>query len=213
MKRIASGLAVVAAVACFATSVQAVDVNFHNLPNTFSCPAAAFPSDLSCAGVTPIDPNGTPGGANCMVLLTGIPQPGAAAVAFGIDFSSSGQSDATFWAIQSACGLAIPSDGPNGAWPSSGSGISIAFGECVAPFGPDGFLAVALLARFGPGTGTMSVIPDPLSGQIAIADCTDTSQLLDDTNGIFGFNGGGSTACMGPVPTEEATWGQIKAMF
>lgn len=94
------------------------------------------------------------------------------------------------------------------------SGIAIAYGQCMT-----GSFLILTVSFFGDGLSPtcsfISIVPDPTapSGKIEIVDC----QLPNVQKWLFGplgqgiVNGDGTCICT--IPVQEATWGQLKALY
>jgi hypothetical protein len=212
MKRIASGLVVAAAVVAFAgPAVAQPSLDFHIQFGTFNCDAIG----TTVTGCGTINPNFQAGMNQAVLVMGGIPA-GAGAVQMGVEYASA--VGAFIGAAQNCAGSyqLVSLNGPNGPWPSSGSGAAIAFGACIAPIGADGLIPIQFFF-YGSvaASGTMSYIPDPAEGAIKYVDCDDVTVNIDPSNtGMADFGGtAGVVSCDGPVPTEEKSWGQIKSLF
>lgn len=205
------GTAVIAAIAASATTAAAGSValtlDYHLTGATFNCPAAVDESTIGCTDIVPNGPFAA--AANHLFVLLGGAVNGAAAVQFGIEFETTGETD--IWQTWATCSgfLQIPTP----EWPLSGSGNAIAFGQCVMPVNDAGIIAIGYFFATSPlTTGQQTFIPD--NGNLIISDCSDISRpILQENTGVFDFEGlAGEVAC-GALPTEERSWGQIKALF
>jgi hypothetical protein len=209
MKRIASGLVVAAALVAFAGPAMAQpSLDFHFSFPTFNCTAIG----TTVTGCSGLNPNNAGGMGQVMIVLGGL-SGGAGAVQYGISYTTAAPS------ISQMCNAAYQSislPGPNGGYPSNGSGVAIAFGSCVLPATADALIGVSFLFwGVAPAAGTISYIPDPGEGALKYVDCDDLTVNIDGGNtGIGSFGpSGGTNSCDGPVPTEEKSWGQIKSLF
>ena len=213
MKRIASGAIGVVAIlltAGVAGAGEQYSLDFHQVVNTFMC-SAVDESTIDCENINPNGP--VAGVANAVFVILGGAQNGAGAVQFGIDYISTGETQLWNWTVcnnYQEIGLI----GPNGGWPSSGSGNAVAFGGCVNPAGPDGMIAIGYLFTSATVTsGNQSFAPDPIDGDMVVTDC-DAITWDINFSGVLEFAGaGGTKGCDGLVPIQETSWGEIKSIF
>jgi hypothetical protein len=96
---------------------------------------------------------------------------------------------------------------------NSQSGVTVDYGSCVAA--PVHVLTIAYFSAGlgGPRCCLYPVFADPgaASGQIEVIDCggaTVFAQGLTNT-----VNGNSNCPCESPLPTNETTWGRIKALY
>jgi hypothetical protein len=101
---------------------------------------------------------------------------------------------------------------------SSQTGIAVNYGGCLQP--PILVLSVTYLCAGTSGCTTVTLVPDPLSnsGQIESADCSGTLLFPPGVyelcvNGVVVPDDTGFGVCDCPVPTEDKTWGRIKAIY
>jgi hypothetical protein len=203
-----------ALIACATPAAAQITLDFHQTNATFSC-AGIDPATVTCDDIDATGPYA--GGAEQIIILIGGANAGATAVQFGITYDSTGET--ALWSVTQPCVASYQSIailGPNGTYPNSGSGVAIAFGECVTPVNDAGIIPVSFLFSATSATiGNMTFTPDPGEGALKIVDCSDLTISIDPANtGTFDFEGaGGVVKCGTVVPTEEKSWGQIKALF
>ena len=81
--------------------------------------------------------------------------------------------------------------------------------------GPIHILTMTYLCQgLTPPCGYMSVVghPDDLQPGPVAVDCSGENHL--DVQGYTSYiNNDGSCPCVSPIPVQETTWGQVKALF
>ena len=97
------------------------------------------------------------------------------------------------------------------------NGTSISYQECLSHPIYLGYMIFTTTGTCPPCT-YMSVVENPISvpapspGEVYVADCTPGDpQLLIGTGGELVINPTANCEC--DVPTEDTTWGQVKALF
>jgi len=95
---------------------------------------------------------------------------------------------------------------------NSQTGKSVGYGSCRTP--PVHVTSINYFVQIteGPACCPYPVLPDPQSpsGEIDIVDCTNSTVYA--TGLVARIKPDGSCPC-GTVPTEETTWGRVKAMY
>jgi hypothetical protein len=99
---------------------------------------------------------------------------------------------------------------------NSQTGISVAYGECLTA--PIHIMTITyLFDGTSSACGYLEVVADPNAVPVPgiyMTDCVlPVPNKFSPQGGKLFVNGDGSCPCMSPVPTEESTWGQIKAMY
>jgi hypothetical protein len=129
---------------------------------------------------------------------------GATAVAFSAPLPSC-TNGMTILAELGPCPLCIAGTIPGGAW--------VSFGECVT-----GAAVAVSIQVFAFGLSSQCcaypVLPHPnlASGKIEMVDCDDNTVFL--VGGTSYFNVNPSVCdCFVPLPTEQTSWGRIKALY
>ena len=101
------------------------------------------------------------------------------------------------------------------------TGIAIAYGYCVETWHPSYPNVILKLVFMGTGesrhcSSFLQVVPDPAAHPpgIYVTDCADTPNLKPIV-GAWGVivTTGDYCGCDLPVPTEETTWGKVKALY
>jgi hypothetical protein len=154
-----------------------------------------------------------------LVVARGAVDPGVAALSCGIEYGANlGMYGFTFC----ASGLQFPNDGGNGDWPASLGGNRMTWNavtDCQRTvYGGDGVHALAgsfYVYAYGPDLFQITENRNLQSGpEFQVGDCSNSiSNLPLTAAGAAGFGGTlGYNPC-GVVPTQSATWGQIKAQY
>jgi len=91
------------------------------------------------------------------------------------------------------------------------TGVSVGYGGCLR--GP---IHVYTLTYFNQAFETcipLSIVADPLaiSGKIEVYDCAFNMHVANGETSYL--NGDGSCPCLIPLPTEETSWGRVKALY
>jgi hypothetical protein len=95
---------------------------------------------------------------------------------------------------------------------NSQTGVVVPYGFCLT-----GRSHILTINVFVEGTSESccyySVVPDPSapSGRIEVSDCSET--IVFGIGELSVVNGDTSCPCEGPVPVEETTWGNVKALY
>ena len=197
-------------------ALASLDLHYAEL--SFDCVAGELPS--SCSQVVVNHPS--PGEAvyQLTVLAQLCTQDGAISAAqFGVDYESAGQVTGVFTGWTTCNGAPyVTIDGPNGAWPASGSAVAVRFDDCVVPSSEFGFVPIGVLPVLAasPAFGLVDVIPDPVTDLVALVTCEEFQVGVSPENrGSFSFGGNsgreGCPACA--IPVESVTWSRVKASF
>ena len=94
----------------------------------------------------------------------------------------------------------------------SRNGITIAYGQCLT--GPIHILTMTYLCQgLTPPCGYMRVVSHPNGAPpgLLAADCNETIVPVQGYTSYI--NNDGSCPCMSPIPVQETTWGQVKALY
>ncbi len=106
---------------------------------------------------------------------------------------------------------------PDGTWPASGSGNAVTWSEgCYAPSG--GAARVGFFSVADGDAGDMAVTTDPRIGEAQWADCAAALYTICENNLASAALVAGTVPvcgdrCEGEVPTIDASWAQIKALY
>lgn len=168
-----------------------------------------------------------------LLVVDGNAQAGVGGLQCGIAYDAPPNSGVDVFGWSLCASLEFNSNGPNGPWPSAGSGNLITWEtntlcQRFEPGGPGvGVTANAgyfYCAAYTPGI--LHVIPRPVDGQAKVADCSAYESLI----GGVGFPGGtashlgavyfsasgnisGYNPCGAVYPVRITSWSSIKAMY
>jgi hypothetical protein len=100
---------------------------------------------------------------------------------------------------------------------NSQTGISVAYGECLTA--PIHIMTITyLFDGTSSACGFLEIVGDPNAPQppgLYTVDCAPEWEMQKHVpqGGKLFVNGDGSCPCMSPVPAQESTWGEIKALY
>ncbi len=86
----------------------------------------------------------------------------------------------------------------------SQTGVTVDYGACLA--GPVHVLTVSYITL-----GSTAPCCEYPTTMVQITDCANNTVAVGDA--IHTINGDGTCPCNSPVPVEETTWGQMKALY
>ena len=96
------------------------------------------------------------------------------------------------------------------------TGTLVTYGECLSL--PTHILTITYLCQgLTPPCGYMSVVgnPNAIPPGLKATDCGSLEdRVVIDAQGYTSYiNNDGSCPCMSPIPVQETTWGQVKALY
>jgi len=106
----------------------------------------------------------------------------------------------------------VPQNDTDGVWPDSGTGNALAWAACQDPGGEN--ITVGIFLVTDGSAGSMSITADPRVGAelAAYTDCDAFTWEILGLNGVD-LAGGTEPGCGPIVPTQEKSWGEIKALY
>lgn len=172
-----------------APALAELAISLHLGPTTYPACTAIDPDTLSCADiVVEGDPSSR---QRIYVLISGVESPHAAA--FGLVHPAT--VEILYW---QACGGPMAISQP--AWPDSGTGIALSWGDGLVAAGPDSMAILGFIEIDVGSSGVVSVTADPRTGDAAYVDASGATHVIpEDALGAAdtGGNGGGIRACAG----------------
>lgn len=93
------------------------------------------------------------------------------------------------------------------------TGVEVGFGRCLT--GPIQLLTMTYLCQgLTPPCGYMSVVGNPTGFPPGLKAVSCNGEIVYDVQGYTSYvNNDGSCPCMSPIPVQNTTWGQVKALY
>lgn len=158
---------------------------------------------------------------------------GLSAIECGVDYDGTPHRGVDVFSWTSCVGTEVQHSGPNGPWPTPGSGNLVIWDVSTScqrrePGGPGtGVVATAgyfYMAAYD--SDQLKVVPSPPRGQALVLDCAVNAYIVGGAGfpptgtshlGFASFSPGGATAGFNPcganVPVRVTTWSAIKGLY